>query len=471
MLTASASDVDSSVSGVKFYINGTLQGSEDTSAPYTINWDSTATTTGAYSVFAVARDAATKYATSTTVSFTVSNTGPTPTSVISVPTTTTSNITWTTSPLASTRIFFGPSTAYGSSTPETNTSTRVTSHSVGLTGLPACALYYYEVVSRNAVLDTATSSVATFTTTGCTGGASVLATGVGSITTASGGTLTQGVLTLTVPTSFTSTSSSATFQAKLLDATAFFASAGAPSSKTRAGDTVFNLKALTDATTTLATFSTALTVTLAYTTSDISGLDESTLLLYRYDGSSWSALSGCSTNTSAKTVACTTTSFSDFAIFGSASVPSSSTSSTTGGGGTIIGLIGTTATYKGIGYIAPRLQTVYPDGRIVYLDVPTTLPVSKIITATSSVVSRGLFRFNMDLRTNMRGVDVRELQRYLNNTECLITGSSEGSIDKETTYFGSLTRDAVICLQKKNNITPSVGYFGSKTRAFVNTIQ
>ncbi len=315
-LTASASDVDSSVSGVKFYINGTLQGSEDTSSPFTMSWNSMATTSQAYNIVAVARDAATNYATSTAVSFIVLNTGPTPTAVTVVPTTSSATITWTTSVFASSRIFFGPSIASSSSTPETNTSLEVTNPSIGLTGLPACSLYYYEVVSKNSVYDTATSSVSSFTTAGCTGGAAVLATGTENITTTSGGTLTQGALKLTIPASFTGSSSSAVFQAKLLDPTTFFASAGAPSGKTRAGNTVFNLKALTDTTTTLTTFSAALTITLAYEASDISGLNESALLIYRYDGSGWSPLSGCSTNTSAKTITCTTTAFSDFAIFG-----------------------------------------------------------------------------------------------------------------------------------------------------------
>ncbi len=37
----------------------------------------------------------------------------------------------------------------------------------------------------------------------------------------------------------------------------------------------------------------------------------------------------------------------------------------------------------------------------------------------------------------------------------------------ETTYFGILTQRALAKFQKVNNITPSVGYFGPKTRKFI----
>ncbi len=464
VLKANASDVDSSVVGVKFYINGTLQGSEDTSSPYTTSWDSTATTTGAYSVFAVARDAATNYATSTAVAFNVSNTGPTQTSVTTTSTITTATVVWTTSVLASSRMFFGPSTAFGSSTPETDTSPRVTSHSVGLTGLPACTLYYYEVVSRNAVLDIATSSVATFTTTGCTGEASVLATGVGSITTASGGTLTQGVLTLTVPTSFTATSSSATFQAKLLDATTFFASAGAPSSKTRAGDTAFNLKALYDTSTTLATFSAPLTVTLAYTASDISGLNESSLLIYRYDGASWYTLSGCSTNTSAKTVTCTTTAFSDFAIFGTATV---AVATTTSGGGTMIWCSGP---------MAQGWNVKLHDGGCGNTKISTDNQSLTVIPVASSTIPINKFLFKNNLKIGSTGSEVRELQRYLNNQGFVLAAKGAGSMGQETEHFGTLTHVALIKFQNVYRVEILLpialkngsGIFGPSTRAFVN---
>ena len=51
---------------------------EDTSAPYSVAWDTTAAANGAHTLSAVARDAAGNTRTATTVSVTVSNTGPPP---------------------------------------------------------------------------------------------------------------------------------------------------------------------------------------------------------------------------------------------------------------------------------------------------------------------------------------------------------------------------------------------------------
>lgn len=75
-LAATASD-NTAVAGVTFYVNGTRIGSEDTSSPYSLAWDTTATTSGSKSVAAVARDTANNYATSTSVAFTVDNDTPT----------------------------------------------------------------------------------------------------------------------------------------------------------------------------------------------------------------------------------------------------------------------------------------------------------------------------------------------------------------------------------------------------------
>jgi hypothetical protein len=73
-LSASASD-NVGVVGVQFKVDGSNAGSEDTSSPYSINWDSTTVANGTHSITAVARDAAGNSTTSSSVSITVSNTG------------------------------------------------------------------------------------------------------------------------------------------------------------------------------------------------------------------------------------------------------------------------------------------------------------------------------------------------------------------------------------------------------------
>ena len=56
-VSASASD-DVGVAGVQFRLGAVNLGSEDTSAPYSISWDTTTVSNGSYSITAVARDTA-----------------------------------------------------------------------------------------------------------------------------------------------------------------------------------------------------------------------------------------------------------------------------------------------------------------------------------------------------------------------------------------------------------------------------
>ena len=66
------------VSGVQFMLDGSNIGSEDTVAPYSMSWDTTAVSNGTHSLAARARDAAGNATTSATVSVTVSNSGTPP---------------------------------------------------------------------------------------------------------------------------------------------------------------------------------------------------------------------------------------------------------------------------------------------------------------------------------------------------------------------------------------------------------
>jgi hypothetical protein len=63
------------VSGVQFKLDGSSVGSEDTSSPYSISWDSFTVPNGTHTVTATARDAAGNSTTSSSVTVTVSNTG------------------------------------------------------------------------------------------------------------------------------------------------------------------------------------------------------------------------------------------------------------------------------------------------------------------------------------------------------------------------------------------------------------
>jgi Concanavalin A-like lectin/glucanases superfamily/Galactose oxidase-like, Early set domain/Bacterial Ig domain len=71
-ITADASD-NIGVVGVQFFVNGSPLGTEDTTTPYSVNWDTTTVVNGNYALTARARDAAGNQTTSAPVSVTVSN--------------------------------------------------------------------------------------------------------------------------------------------------------------------------------------------------------------------------------------------------------------------------------------------------------------------------------------------------------------------------------------------------------------
>jgi chitodextrinase len=74
-VSASSSD-DVGVSGVQFLLDGANLGSEATSAPYSVTWNTTLAPNGAHVVSAIARDAAGNTRAASAVSVTVSNAGP-----------------------------------------------------------------------------------------------------------------------------------------------------------------------------------------------------------------------------------------------------------------------------------------------------------------------------------------------------------------------------------------------------------
>jgi hypothetical protein len=159
-LAANASD-NVAVAGVTFYLNGVKVGSEITSAPYMTTYNTTATSSGSYSAFAVARDTSNNYATSTSVSFTINNTPPVISAIASSTAATTAMVTWSTDKNATSKVVYGTTSSYGSAT---SSASLVTSHSIGVTGLSASTSYHYAVVSADTQGNTATSSDQTFTT-------------------------------------------------------------------------------------------------------------------------------------------------------------------------------------------------------------------------------------------------------------------------------------------------------------------
>ncbi|MDD5749492.1 MAG: peptidoglycan DD-metalloendopeptidase family protein [Patescibacteria group bacterium] len=79
------------------------------------------------------------------------------------------------------------------------------------------------------------------------------------------------------------------------------------------------------------------------------------------------------------------------------------------------------------------------------------------------------YQFTRDLKLGSTGEDVRELQKYLNQSGFIVSSSGAGSSGNETTYFGPATEAALIKFQQAKGISPAAGYFGSITRTFVNS--
>ncbi len=384
---------------------------------------------------------------------------------------TAATITWTTPQAGSSYVAYGlASSSLTATTSEADTSPRVTSHTVNLSGLLPCTTYHYRVYSRDASLTVASSSVASFVTdAGCSQSSDAATTTESIVTVASGATLTlsgnNGTITAVIPAGFTGTTSSAVFQAKDLDSTTFFAGVAKPSGETLVGSRVFNLSAYVDLTSKLESFSSPITVTLSYSAGDVTSVDESTLSIYRYDGSNWYELSGCSTNTSNKTVTCTTTQFSDFAIFGTAR--SGSSSSVSSGGATAFSSYDpnfkSSTTYKLLQQLASaRGETANSNGQLELQGVGNT----------------NVFQFTKVLQVGSKGDDVKKLQQFLNNQGFTVAKTGVGSKGKENTNFGIATKSAVIKFQefyKKDILTPSkltkgTGKFGGASIKKANSI-
>ena len=448
--------------------------------------------------------------------------------VTATPGATTATVTWTSDELTSSRIGFGVTATYSSTTPEFDISPRVTAHSVLLSPLVSCTTYHYQAGSTDASSNTASSTDATFTTTGCTGSATVESEIDATITTASGGTATVGDLTITAPSGFSA--SDATFQLKALDDSRALATAGTPTGYTAVLDTIYDLSALTDEATALSSFDIAITVSLSYTPGDVSGLSPSSLRLFRNDGTSWTALDACSVSASA--VTCTTSAFSIIGLFGTPAGGGTSfryrllaqeeedvidaagdidlivatfselLAAAEGDGPTpadeIVGameaLVADLEALVGSGEQGATDDDLFTDLLALFSistetvetflmallspETPTQTPETATTTPQIPAAQEAAhtYTFTRDLRYRDTGEDVRELQKLLNRLGFTLADDGPGSSENETTYFGPLTKSAVTRLQEAHresiltplNLSQGSGYFGPATRAFLN---
>ena len=131
------------------------------------------------------------------------------------------------------------------------------------------------------------------------------------------------------------------------------------------------------------------------------------------------------------------------------------------------------------------LRLMVSDTMLTTFDDVVVSVGANIGTAVSVTPSRPLdvpplpfsCQFNRNLRMGDRGLDVRYLQQILNSTiDTQISATRDGSPGFETTYFGALTRQAVIKFQNKYRneilvpaeLTFGNGFVGALTRAVLS---
>lgn len=237
-------------------------------------------------------------------------------------------ITWTTDEPASSQVQYGLVAAFGRSTSESDTASRLTSHQIKLVDLKSCARYYYRVLSRDSQNNSAVSAGLTFTTAGC-----VVSTVVGGGETSvplTGGTLeitnNRSLAQLSIPDDYAN--ASADFQINKLSIASLPAT---PNGMSLAGNNFYDLLAVTQDNEQLASFQKPVTFTLTYGSDTESNYDESSLDVYKFDGTNW-LKKNCLLNTDTNTVTCNLTGFSTYALLGNSkdNPTSSVTTSTTG---------------------------------------------------------------------------------------------------------------------------------------------
>ncbi len=78
------------------------------------------------------------------------------------------------------------------------------------------------------------------------------------------------------------------------------------------------------------------------------------------------------------------------------------------------------------------------------------------------------FSFTQNLTPGMTSLEVKELQKYLNRNGFILAKSGPGSPGNETTFFGNLTKLALLNFQIENKIPTTNGVFDLNTREFLN---
>lgn len=144
----------------------------------------------------------------------------------------------------------------------------------------------------------------------------------------------------------------------------------------------------------------------------------------------------------------------------------------------IPGPTGSSNSYNRINVVnQPNIQSIgslNQDIQNINIIQPTPAPNTDVVeTLKTPEVKRipDSFAFlkNIKLGTVLSD-DTRMLQRFLNDNGFTVAQVGAGSVGNETRYFGPATRVALARFQRAVGISPSIGYFGPITRAYINSL-
>lgn len=226
-------------------------------------------------------------------------------------------ITWKTDEIASSQIEYGVADLFDQATAETDTSPRVTSHSVAITGLTSCSTYRFRIVSIDQLDNKAVRAPLSFTTTACSGNAAVTTQSTKLVSDAGGqASLNVGTAALQLQVPSGSVSKETDFQIKQLSPAPALGGIGQPAGRHLVGSHIYDLKALQEDNVVVTDFNGGLTVSITYSAAEAAGFTPSSFAIFRHNGTSWQQLDNCQANTVARVVSCQTSHFSVFGLFG-----------------------------------------------------------------------------------------------------------------------------------------------------------
>lgn len=210
------------------------------------------------------------------------------------------------------------------------------------------------------------------------------------------------------------------------------------------------------------------TITISYTDEQVAGLDPTTLKIYRWTGSQWVALS-TTVNTTTKTITATTSSFSNFAVMGET----------------------TDEPEEEVEEVEEVIEPEKPTTEMTADELVAEITrLTAILNQLKAQIALLLgeaevpdaclnIAFDRNLSQGDVGNDVKCLQALLNQSaDTQVAASGVGSPGRETNYFGSLTKSAVIKFQNKYQsdilapwgLTQGTGYVGQTTIAKLNEL-